>query len=374
MNAKSSTSCPGVASIECRELTIPFRQVFRHASAARDKASTVWVKAVGVDGRIGYGEGCPREYVTGESLQSAVAFVDRHSDDVAGVRDLDSLKRWMVGHAAEIDRNPAAWCALELALLDLLSRQACVPVEDFLGAPRLRAQYDYTAVIGVGSAEQCAAMVTQYQRMGMTDYKIKLSGDIVADRRNLDVLLAAQPRRVRADANNLWTELEPAQDYLERLGYSFFAIEEPLPAGRYDLMAALARSLDTRIILDESAVRVEQLEHLAANPAQWIVNVRVSKMGGLLRSLAFIERCLARGIPVVVGAQVGETSLLTRAALTTATAARDHLLAQEGAFGTYLLESDPCEPELRFGEKGRLDIRPYAQADRHGFGLQVKPD
>ncbi len=62
-------------------------------------------------------------------------------------------------------------------------------------------------------------------------------------------------------------------------------------------------------------------------------------MGGLLRSLNVAEAARRRGIPIVVGAQVGETSVLTRAALVVARSAGDRLLAQEGAFGTYLLEN-----------------------------------
>ncbi len=373
MGTITTTSHPCVASLDCREIAIPFRHVFRHASATRDKAATLWVKATGVDGAVGYGEGCPREYVTGETVPGAMTFIEQHRNRVAAtVRDLESLKALLVSDGMEIDRNPAAWCALELALLDLMARQAGVPVEDYLGLPRLRRTFDYTAVIGVTSTEQCTALVAQYQRLGMRDYKIKLSGELDADRQNLAALLAARPQRVRVDANNLWTDLEAAKSYLERLDHALFAVEEPFQASRYEWMAALGAALNTRIILDESALRIEQLEHLAADPARWIVNVRVSKMGGLLRSLAFVDRCRAYGIPVIVGAQVGETSLLSRAALTIANAAGNNLISQEGAFGTYLLESDPCEPQLRFGAKGVLDIHALGLADRPGFGLHVR--
>jgi len=42
-------------------------------------------------------------------------------------------------------------------------------------------------------------------------------------------------------------------------------------------------------------------------------------MGGILRSLAIAEQAKQIGIPIIIGAQVGETSILTRAALTLAT-------------------------------------------------------
>src|SRR5437667_398413 len=77
---------------------------------------------------------------------------------------------------------------------------------------------------------------------------------------------------------------------------------------------------------------------------------------GLPRSLEVIAAARRHGVPVIVGAQVGETSLLTRAALTVASQARDILLAQEGAFGTLLLGDDVCDPPLMFGPGGQIQF------------------
>ena len=74
-------------------------------------------------------------------------------------------------------------------------------------------------------------------------------------------------------------------------------------------------------------------------------------------------------MPIVVGAQVGETSLLTRAAFTVARCARGILLAQEGAFGTLLLQADVCDPPLTFEAGGGLDWK--MPAGLGGWGLQI---
>ena len=93
-------------------------------------------------------------------------------------------------------------------------------------------------------------------------------------------------------------------------------------------------------------------------------------MGGLLRSLEIVHAARARGIRVIVGAQVGETSLLTRAALTVATAAGGALVAQEGAFGTHLLQYDVCTPPLMFGDGGTL-TPPASIVNDPGFGIRA---
>jgi len=92
-------------------------------------------------------------------------------------------------------------------------------------------------------------------------------------------------------------------------------------------------------------------------------------MGGLLRSLAIADRARGAGVGIIVGAQVGETSLLTRAALTVARASGDALVAQEGAFGTFLLERDICEPPLMFGRGGVLDSSAHERLAGAGWGL-----
>ncbi|MEX0829433.1 MAG: hypothetical protein WD032_04260 [Nitrospirales bacterium] len=90
---------------------------------------------------------------------------------------------------------------------------------------------------------------------------------------------------------------------------------------------------------------------LDTNPARWCA---------VERSLAIAKKAKAMGIPIIIGAQVGETSILTRASLTLASQYRDILLAQEGAFGTYLLEHDITDTPLMFGAGGTLDPQPIS--------------
>lgn len=102
---------------------------------------------------------------------------------------------------------------------------------------------------------------------------------------------------------------------------------------------------------------------------RWIANLRVSKLGGVLRTMAVLDAARARGVGVIVGAQVGETSLLARAGLVVAHAAGASLLAQEGAFGTQLLAEDVCSPSLMFGVKGVLQFATRGP----GWGLDCAP-
>jgi L-alanine-DL-glutamate epimerase-like enolase superfamily enzyme len=360
-----------IESIRASRLEVRFRHAFSHASATREATQTIWVCVRGRGGLSGYGEGCPREYVTGETLAGTEAFVARHADGWREKIDrVEDLVRWARTNRAEVDANPAAWCAVELAFLDFFGRHAGRPVEALLGRTPLQGRFCYTAVIGDGPQPAFEAQLARYREAGFRQFKVKLAGERDRDAGKVLALRRAglDGAAVRADANNLWRSADEALQALRALDFSFYALEEPLPPGDYAGMAYVADALGCSIVLDESLARADQLERLD-DADRWIANVRVSKMGGVLRSLEIVEAAVRRGVRIIVGAHVGETSVLARAALTVAAAATPALVAQEGAFGTHLLERDVADPPLMFGPGGVLDAGRLAAAP--GWGLNM---
>ncbi len=360
------------------QISIPFRVKFRHASAERAETSSLWVEAISENSLIGYGESCPRGYVTGETMASAQKFFSQYQDAICNeITSLSTLRTWAKKHQNELNANPAAWCAIELAILDLLAKQENKSIEYFLNLPSLHGNFQYSAVLGDASINTFKLSAEQYLQQGFTDFKLKLSGDIERDKEKIAIMRQGTSKtlRIRVDVNNLWKSADEAIRFLLALDCPFFAIEEPLLPNAYPELSLIANALSCKIILDESFLRVEQFAILQETPHQWLINLRISKMGGLLRSLAIIESARKLGIGLIIGAQVGETSLLTRAGLTAALAASDILIAQEGAFGTHLLESDICSPPLMFAKAGLLDVANYPNLVKPGLGFsfQEKP-
>lgn len=343
---------------------------FRHASAERTATDNVIVELRHPDGHVGYGEGCPRSYVTGETASGAAAFIAAHGERfVAAATDVAALTAWTEANRSLIDASPAAFAALEIAALDLMGQRSGQPLEDLIGAPRLAAPAIYSAILGNAAPRATRLAVAAYRLAGFRDFKVKLSGDPQRDRRRL----AALPHgaSVRADANNLWPDSEAAITGLRALDFPFTAIEEPVQAGDVAGMRAVAGALDVPVILDESLARIDQLAPFTADPGRWVANIRVSKCGGVLRSVALARAARAKGLDVILGAHVGETSILTRAALAVGQALEPPPLAREGAFGTILLARDLAAPPLRFGYGARLDPVSRKLATAPGLGLKV---
>jgi L-alanine-DL-glutamate epimerase-like enolase superfamily enzyme len=197
----------------------------------------------------------------------------------------------------------------------------------------------------------------------MQHAKLKVSGHRGRDRQRARLLSWFGP--LRLDANNLWDSADAAIGALKDLQRFAWAVEEPLSPRDWQGLADVGARTGLTIILDESVTRQDDLSALVGGAA-YVLNARVSKQGGLLRTLAIIRAARARGMKIIVGAQVGETSILARAGIVAAKAAGADLVGFEGAFGTRLLTRDAVTPSIGFGYRGKVDLRQY---ERNGLGL-----
>ena len=53
-------------------LRIPFVEAFSHSGKVRAYSDSIVVRLTAEDGTVGYGEGVPRSYVTGETVEACI--------------------------------------------------------------------------------------------------------------------------------------------------------------------------------------------------------------------------------------------------------------------------------------------------------------
>ena len=127
-----------ISELTAWQVRIPLKKAIRHASHTRTSTDNLVVRCVLADGTVGYGEGVPRDYVTGETADSSLALLQQ-SGLGSQVEDITDFKRavtWAerIHVAAPPDderncANNAARCALELAVLDAFGRHFRQPRE-----------------------------------------------------------------------------------------------------------------------------------------------------------------------------------------------------------------------------------------------------
>lgn len=113
--------------IELRHVALPLKMKIKHASREREISDNLIVAATLDSGETGYGEGVPRSYVTGETIETAFAtlrsfdfskHMGRPATFLDVIRKLESLELPETANDPRGMAGNSARCAFELAILD----------------------------------------------------------------------------------------------------------------------------------------------------------------------------------------------------------------------------------------------------------------
>jgi L-Ala-D/L-Glu epimerase len=351
-------------------LRIPFVESFSHSATERRWSDSVVVRVRDEIGIEGFGEGAPRPYVTGETVESMLDHLAselwaRVADrELPPADDLDAVAAWLPEtHVADALAPHASRAALELAVLDCVLRRADRPLAALMW-PR-RHSVRYSGVITAGPVERAVRHARQMRSIGLRHVKVKVGFDddvarVAAVREALGPAVS-----LRLDANGAWTFARAAEVLTAVAHLGIAAVEQPLPRGPVEAFARLRQVTPVPIMVDESLVTRADAEELIAAGAADFFNVRVSKCGGLARSRALAYAALTAGLGIQVGSQVGETAILAAAGRHLA-AALSAVAFVEGSFGTLLLAEDVSVESVRFGHRGEAPI-----LSGSGLGIRV---
>jgi L-Ala-D/L-Glu epimerase len=355
-----------IQSLTIYQLRVPFHQAFSHALHSREESDAVIVRVTDSDGRSGFGESLPRSYVTGETTDTMIARIrERLAPEILrdtfapGWETFEYLQSAMADWTRSDDRNTpvvawnAAFCAVELALLDWSLRLDSSSLADVL--PPVRYEVVYSGVISADSPADAAALAKRMARLGISQIKVKVgTADDVA--RLQAVRKAAGDKiELRADANGAWSADEAIGQLRRLAAFKLQAIEQPVRADDLVGLKRVRNESGIAVMADESLVTAEGARSLIELGACDLFNIRISKCGGITGSLAIAKLAQEAGIKLQIGAQVGETGILSAAGRTLAAYVPDLAFA-EGSFGTWLLSEDTTFENVAFGYGGRAPL------------------
>ena len=363
-----------IAVVDVLTAELPFRFSFGHALAERHSSTNVFVRLRLENGIVGYGEGVPREYVTGESVESALqALVERQVPVVVGRElndpdDVVALADEIPGTGPGGRLDLAARCALELALLDAAGKHFEVSVSHWLeGDPAAHVHYD--VVLPFSSPKKVAGLALVIRALGVKQVKAKVGGNLDKELASLRTLrrVLGSGADLRVDANCAWTADEAITVIRTLRRYRVSAVEQPLPGDDLEGLRKVTAEVEEAIIVDESLRTIDEGRALIEARACNSFNIRVSKNGGLLNPMRLARMAADAGLFCVVGAQVGESGVLSAAGRHLAAHIRPRYL--EGSAGRLLLKEDVTKENVLPGRRGRART-PTAP----GLGVRVLDD
>jgi L-Ala-D/L-Glu epimerase len=172
---------------------------------------------------------------------------------------------------------------------------------------------------------------------------------------------------IRLDANEAWSASELIDRVSPLIAFGPSALEQPVPHAQVAALAKLRPRLGVPVMLDESLCGYPDALAAVNDRTADLLNVRLSKCGGIFPSLQIIGLARRSGLGVQLGCHPGETSLLS--------AAGRHLASRvvglryvEGSYDRHILAANLTRDDLTFGYGGRA--RPL---NGPGLGIEVDP-
>ena len=361
-----------IQSIKIYNLKIPFVRTIKHSLFTRDETESIIVVLQDDDGNQGVGEGTPRQYVTGETLDKSLLAIQRFSKMILGkpFETKTELNKLMadISDSDVVSQNPAAFCALETALLDLWSRLDNKSIYQLFDSKNKRENLFYSGVIpATNSKNEFIKYVHLIRKLELQSLKIKVT-DIEMGISQLKMIreTLGQEMDIRVDANAAFTA-DTAIRFIESAkSMNLSAIEQPVPKNDLVGLKKVSRHSEVPIIADESMYTSKGPFHLIDNDICHGLNIRLSSCGGFHRACQIYKKARLKKMMIVLGAHVGETAVLSFAGRNLAMICKDADYL-EGSFSKYVIKEDLVDHDVSFGSRGMVPV-----PKNFGLGVDIK--
>jgi muconate cycloisomerase len=373
-----------VVELEARHVRVALRRRVTHASHVRTETDNIVVRCKLSDGSTGYGEGVPRDYVTGETIDFSLDLLKRSelakllatdcTDFVQAVHLAEKLK---LASSPDDDRGilgNAARCALELAVLDAFGRTFGEPLTRVtqLIAPELykfEAEVRYSGVIGNPRGWKKRLYPLVYRLAGFKQVKLKVGIEGQDDVKRTKTIRNWLGRKMdlRIDANEAWAPSDAAARIRELEPFGITSVEQPVRHEDVMCLADLRKQVKTPVMLDESLCGEIDAERAVAGGWCDLFNLRLSKCGGFIPSVRLAQLAKRHNLGYQLGCQVGETAILSSAGRHFATSVSD-IRYLEGSYDRHLVWEALSVEDLTFRLGGRAPA-----LIRTGLGFTLDP-
>ncbi|MCX7701254.1 MAG: mandelate racemase/muconate lactonizing enzyme family protein, partial [Gemmataceae bacterium] len=194
--------------------------------------------------------------------------------------------------------HPYVKSGIDMACWDILGRATGLPVCFLLGG-RFGDEITLYRAISQDTPEAMAQRVAGYRAEGYRRFQLKVGGDPDVDIERIRAVAAVlKPGdRLVADANTGWLPHEALRVVRAVRDLDVY-IEQPCT--RYEDCLTVRRHCDHPFVLDEVIDSVDALLRAKADHAMDVVNIKISKLGGLTRAKEVRDLCVALGIAMTL--------------------------------------------------------------------------
>jgi L-Ala-D/L-Glu epimerase len=248
----------------------------------------------------GIGECSAFPMIVGETQETCIVMAKEFAALWKGKTALDIPARMQDLHNFSAN-NTTIKSAFDMALYDLIAKDAGLPLYKYLGGNKRLIESDIT--IGIGTPDEMASLAVKYVRNGAKILKVKVGKNPADDIERLTAIrqAAGNETTVRIDANQGW-EFDDALfvlNHIEPLNIEF--CEQPMRTWYDDRLPELVARSPVKIMADESCYNHHDARKLINNKAADYINIKLSKSGGIYEALKIHDVAARAGVKCMMG-------------------------------------------------------------------------
>ncbi len=323
-------------------LKAPLVQPFRTALGDHRLLENLLFHLELVDGTTGFGEAAIATHITGETVEETQRNLKSIGREFCG-EDITSFLKISLKLKEKLSKNKSALAAVEMAMLDALTKFLRIPLWRFFGNKPHRLQSDITIVLA--NLKETQEAVKKFYQLGFRKFKVKIGRDLDLDfQRVVAVKKLAKRCDLYLDANQGYTAEETLAflKSLKRVGIYPSLIEQPVAKQDWEGLKKISRETPIPVCADESVQSISDTIKLIREKAAQVINIKLMKTGLFEgRQIALLAK--SKGIKLMIGGML-ETSLSMTASA--------HLACGLGCF-------DFIDLDTPFFIKGDFEKNPY---------------
>jgi L-alanine-DL-glutamate epimerase-like enolase superfamily enzyme len=272
-----------------------------------------WICAIEAeDGTLGYGYGAAQAQYGSpmEGVGSTLAMFREHL--------IGQDSRRIAALMFEIDRmviaNNQAKSAVDCALHDLKAKRLGVPTHELFGGAAVK-EFRALRILPIKKPAEMAANARRLYDVGVRDFKIKVHGKIEEDIACVAAIReeVGPEARLTVDANQSYSPKTAIEAINRMTAFRIDLAEQPVPYDDLRGLKLVTDSVTVPVEADEAAGSLEQVAFIVRERIADCVNLQITKIGGLQKTLAAARLCESAGIRYRFGAHTGPALLAAHA-------------------------------------------------------------
>lgn len=289
-----------IEHVELHWVKLPLQFTFKSAKAELAYRELIVIKVIDETGISGYGEvvAFNTSFYSDEVLDDSW---DKLIDEYIPLIKSVSLEHPFDIHKVITNVMPMTLAGIEMALFDLYKNLTGIEIIESVFEESVNNTIDGGIVIGNYDINLMFDEIKSFYDLGYRKFKIKIEGEEgigkLREIRNRypHILLVA-------DGNRSFTELN--DEHIRKLdNLQLICIEEPLNGGIGSYKSVFSK-MKTPICFDESICSIEEYKRALQLSDNFMVNIKISRLGGLLYVKELIDHCRRDGIKFWIGSMI----------------------------------------------------------------------